>query len=163
MALVIKEWELSEKSNNNEAIVFIHGREEGILSWLLSLFKIDPSTSLSIFANKIELSQGSWEGNKKIMIPTNQICSAYFGYTKPWKIAVILFFVFLPVIGLGIIIGPLYYFLNKQLELAVVANSGDVYSIAFKRSIIEGINIDEEQGHNILNIIEELILKNSGK
>lgn len=159
MALVLKDWEVNLEADAKDAVVFIHGREEGILSWLLSLIKIDPSTTLNIFNNKVELSQGSWEGNRKIVIPIQEICTAYFGYTKPWKKALMLALIFLPVMGLGLIIGPLYYFFNKQLELAVVVNSGNVYSIAFKRSVIEGVNIDEEKGHEILNIVENMILR----
>jgi hypothetical protein len=159
MALVIKEWQVNEEAEEHEAIVAISGRQEGLLSWLLSLIKIDPTTILKIYHDKIEISQGSFSGNKKISIPANQVSSAYFGYTKPWKIALIITLALLPVVGIGLILGPLYYLFNKQLELAVIATSGHLYSINFKRSVIEGQNIGEEDGHSILDIIEKIILK----
>lgn len=158
MALVIKEWNVNEDAIDEEPLVSITGRQEGILFWLLSLIKIDPTTHLKIYRDKIEISQGSFSGNKKISIPTNQVSSAYFGYTKPWKIALIITLIFLPAFGIGLILGPLYYLFNKQLELAVIATSGHSYAINFKRSVIEGQNIGEEDGHNILDIIEKVII-----
>lgn len=158
MALVIKEWLINHEAQEDEAIVSITGRQEGLLSWLLSLVKIDPTTVLKIYHDKIEISQGSFSGNTKISVPANQVSSAYFGYTKPWKYALIITFALLPVVGIGLILGPLYYIFNKQLELAVIATSGHLYSINFKRSVIEGQNIGEQDGHNILDIIENIIL-----
>ena len=158
MALVIKDCIVNDQSEYNEFVLSIIGRESGLISWFLALIKIDPTTHLTLHLNKIELSQGSFSGNKKISLSYKKISSAYFGITKPWKMALSLTLTLLPVYGLGLIAGPLYYYFNKQLELLIVANSGESYSIAFKRSLIENKNFGNDEGNEILEMIEKLIL-----
>lgn len=43
----------------------------------------------------------------------------------------------------GLAVGGLYYYLNRLLTLGVVVESGGVYWIKMKRSVIEGIKLDE--------------------
>ena len=62
-----------------------------------------------------------------------------------------------PVFFSGLIIGPLYYFLNKSLTVGVVEASGWVGAFSFKRSIIEGQNITEEEAYEVIEIIRSLI------
>lgn len=159
MALVLKKWAVTESSNEHDNIVQIIGRESGIISFLLSLIGVDPTTSFILLKNKIIFTSGSWQGQKRIIVPLNNISSCYFGYTKPWKLAVIIGIITVPVFFLGFILGPLYYFLNKQLEIGLVDNSGSTYPIAFSRSIIENIKIDEKESLRILEIIEKTIME----
>jgi len=159
MALVLKKWTINENSIEDDNLIQISGRESGIISFLLSLIGVDPTTTFVLSKNKIIFARGSWEGYKKIVVPTHNISSCYFGYTKPWKLAIAIGFITMPFLFLGLILGPLYYFLNKQLEIGLVDNSGSTYPIAFKRSVIENIKIDEKEGSRILTLIEKTILE----
>ena len=124
MALVIKKWSASATADANGNYVHISGRESGLISWLFSLVKIDPTTTIEVKDKIVIFTQGSLEGTEKRVIPIGSVCSTYYGYKKPWKEAVALLLLLLPVFGLGLIVGPLYYFFNKTLTVGIVENSG---------------------------------------
>ena len=90
--------------------------------------------------------------------------SAYFAYEKPWKIAAAIVAVGLYLLSVNTWVGLLitvsglaFYILNKNLSVAVVEASGWTGDFAFKRSIIEGQNIDEQAGYEIIDVIRQLI------
>lgn len=157
MSLVIKKWYAGDKANSNGDFVHLVGREGGLLSWLLSLFKIDPTSEIEIKDNLIKFISTSLAGQEKRIIPLNSITSAYYGYEKPWKMALVLTIILLPVFFIGLIVGPLYYYLNKNLTVGVVEASGWIGAFSFKRSIIEGQNIDEDEAYKVIEIIRTLI------
>ncbi len=157
MALVIKKWYSNETANEEGNYVHLIGREAGLLSWLLSLVKIDPTNEIEIKDNIIKFSTSSWSGQEKRIIPMKAITSAFYGYQKPWKSALAITIALLPFLFIGLIVGPLYYFLNKNLTVAVVEASGWMGSFSFKRSIIEGQNITEEEAQKVIEIIRSLI------
>jgi hypothetical protein len=157
MSLVIKKWYAGNDANEEGNFVHLVGREAGLISWLLSLFKIDPTNEVEIKDNLLKFTSSSFAGQEKRIIPINSITSAYYGYEKPWKMALLLGTVFMPVFFIGLIIGPLYYILNKNLTVGVVEASGWVGSFSFKRSIIEGQNINEEEAYEVIEIIRKLI------
>jgi hypothetical protein len=157
MSLVIKKWYAGNEANEEGNFVHLVGREAGLISWLLSLFKIDPTSEVEIKDNLLKFTSSSFAGQEKRIIPMNSLTSAYYGYEKPWKMALILGVVFMPLFFLGLIIGPLYYILNKNLTVGVVEASGWVGAFSFKRSIIEGQNINEEEAYEVIEIIRKLI------
>lgn len=157
MALVIKKWSASSTKDANGNYVHIIGREAGLIAWLLSLIKIDPVTSLEITDKVVMFAQGSLEGSEKRVIPLGSVCSSYYGYKKPWKEALVIGLVLLPLFGVGLIVGPLYYFLNKTLTIGLIENSGWVGGLSFKRSVIEGQNISEAQAHQVIDIVRTLV------
>lgn len=167
MALVIKQWNATETADQNGEFVRIHGRQAGLLSFSLSLLGVDPTTTLVIDARSVRLEQGSLAGFKRTVTPLSQIASAGFGYAKPWKkatiIAVILgaILTFIPIIGwlIGLLVGLAYYFLNKELFISYRHTGCEGGEIDFKRSVIEGQNIDERAGERIVAIIEMLLLR----
>lgn len=157
MALVVKKWFASSTPDANGNHVAITGREEGLLSWFLSLIKIDPTTTVEIKSDLVVFTKGSFEGTEHRIIPINSVCSAYYGYKKPWKEAVAIGLALLPVFGIGLIVGPLYYFLNKTLTVGIVEVSGWSGGFSFKRSVIEGQNISEKDAEKVIQIIRSLI------
>ena len=163
MALVIKKWRASDKPEVGGIYVFIEGREEGFFSFLLSIIGIDPTTTLSVSQNHFICEQGSLAGLTRRVIPLRNISSMYYGYTKPWLNAMIGGLIFAPfTLGISVIIALFVYWLNKQLEQGVVENSGVVSAIAFKPSVIEGQNIDENDGMRIIKIVSSLLDKLHG-
>ncbi|MDP3616170.1 MAG: hypothetical protein Q8R98_30395, partial [Rubrivivax sp.] len=134
MALVLKQWKMAKTADAQGNYVHLVGREGGLLAWLLSLLGIDPTTEIEIKDKIVVFTVGSLAGREKRVIPINSVCSAYYGYEKPWKMALVIGAVLMPLFFVGLLAGPLYYFLNKQLSVGVVENSGWSGSFAFKRS-----------------------------
>lgn len=159
MALVIKSWTVTEAPGADGIYVSIVGRQEGILSWLLSVMGIDATTTLRIDRETVYFEAGSLAGFQQRVIPLSSLSSAYFGYAKPWQTALAIGLMLAPVMGLGLIVGPLYYFLNKTLSLGVIENAGVLSGIEFKRSVIEGQNINEQQGRRVCAIVQRLMME----
>ena len=181
-ALVIKSWQVDTKpidSKNN--YISIVGRESGLIAWILSLIGVDPTTKILVGLDRIEFSSNSLAGTQFRMIPLQSVCSSYYGYHKPWKAALsfIVFFMvigmslsstmaqsgnsgaafttFLAATGLGAVIGVIYYFLNRTLTLGFVENGGVINGIKFKRSVIENIDVNQEQAQKVCLLLQRLI------
>ena len=156
---VIKKWQVNETvSDPTQNHIQIEGRAGGLLSWLLSLLEISPTVSLQINAEQIRFSEGSLAGTANRIIPLKSVCSTYYGYVKPWKEALVLGIVLaVPTFGIGVILAIIYYYLNKHMSVGFVEDSGVVNSIAFKRSVIEGIKVDEESARQVAELAEKLI------
>lgn len=157
MALVIKKWYASRTADQNGNYVHLVGRQAGLFAWILSLIGIDPTTEIEIKEKLIIFTSASLSGKHKRVIPMSSVCSAYYGYIKPWQTALLLGVLLVPFFFVGFIVGPLYYFLNKELTVGVVENSGWSGGFAFKRSVIEGQNIDEDKAYDVIDIIRTLI------
>ena len=73
-----------------------------------------------------------------------------------------------PVLGLiglvaGFAIAFVFYFLNKIFTVGFVANSGIQQSIRFKKSVIEGQEINEAQAEYVSQIMIYLIESKAAK
>jgi len=160
-SLVLKSWKADyECIPGTDLHVSIHGREGGLFSWLLSLLKIDPTTILEVTGNKIKFSTASLSGSENRQIQLSSVSSTFYGYHKPWKEALFIAIVLgAPTLGIGAIVGLIYFFLNKSLTIGIVEDSGGVSAIQFKRSVIEGISINEEESRKVCEIIQTLIEK----
>lgn len=156
---VIKKWQVNENvSDPKETVIQIEGRAGGFLSWLLSLLKISPTVSLEITGEQIRFSEGSLAGTANRLIPLSSVCSTYYGYVKPWKEALALGIILaVPTFGIGIILAILYYYLNKHMAVGFIEVSGVANGIAFKRSVIEGIKVDEDSARQVAELAEKLI------
>ena len=162
-AYVIKSWKAqTEPIDDSQTYVRIEGRAGGLLSWLLSLVNISPTVSMVVSSDKITFAEGSLSGSLRYLTPLENICATFYGYTKPWKEAVAIGVV----IGLitsflfgipGIIAGIIYYFLNKTLTVGYSDMGGLRNAIHFKRSLIEGQNIDESEAAKVCAIIQNLV------
>lgn len=157
MALVLKKWHASKSANESGDFVHLVGRQAGLFAWLLSIIGVDPTTEVQIKDNLIIFHAGSLAGQEKRIIPIKSITSAYYGYEKPWREAIAIGVLLAPVFFIGLVVGPMYYFLNKKLTVGVVEASGWVGGFSFKRSVIEGKNIDEKSAYEVINIIRQLI------
>jgi hypothetical protein len=181
MALVIRDWKANSAPLDSEGnYVVISGRQEGVISYLLTLLGIDVTTTLKVSATRVEYRASSLAGTEQRIIPLTSVSSTYYGYHKPWQAMVSAvaagFFMSLVVLSaitkgdaaMGCICasvvllacvggGILYYFLNKRMTLGFIENSGVLSGISFKRSIIEAQNIDEVQARQVCDIVQVLI------
>jgi len=178
-ALVIKEWKAGPKAiDGQNNFVRIAGREGGLISWLLSLMGIDPSTTILVGLDRVEFTSASLAGTESRLIPLEGVCSTYYGYYKPWKAAAVIialfmffgmsmgsaaasqggaFFAFLFTTLVGVAIALVYYFLNRKLTLGFVETSGVINGIRFKRSVIENVDINQDQAKIVCIIVQRLI------
>ena len=161
-AYVIKSWQASETPDANGNYVHITGRTGGLISWIFNLIGISPTVELKVNSDKISFIEGSWSGLVEYHTPVENVCATLYGFTKPWKEAVILGFVLAAatyfLLGIpGILIGIIYYFLNKTLTVGFSDMGGRVSHINFKRSIIEGHNVDEHSAAEVCRIIQARI------
>lgn len=171
MAFVVKEWKVSTQPDQGE-YVRITGREGGLVPFLLSLVKIDPTVTFVIDEKKFQYEVGSLEGFSRKIVPFGSISSAFYGLKKPWKVAAVAALVVLAatmslsfvngvvavlVLLLGLAGVAAYYFLNKTLQLGVVETSGVVNVIHFKSSVIEGQTIDEKRVEEVILILKDRV------
>ncbi len=156
-ALVLKEWKCSDKPLDQEGThVYVVARQAGLLAWFLALVGIDPTTTMRVTTEHVLFEQGSLGGHSISWIPLARLSSTGYGYEKPWREALIIGIALLPVFGLGLLFGPLYYILNKNFTIVVTEVSGDDSRISFKRSVIEGVRIDEKQASEAIAVIQRL-------
>ncbi|MCR5260390.1 MAG: hypothetical protein K6C94_00975 [Candidatus Gastranaerophilales bacterium] len=180
-ALVLQEFEIDEEKNR---IVHIKARNSGFFSWLLSLCGVDTTTNFDVYRDKIEYTNSSLSGKIKTVMPLSSISISQTGFCKPFiYIFFALFFMFLWLLSIIYFINFHYehqsfvlwseflvglffifaYFFNKTLLISVVSNSSWSANICFKRSIIEGISIDENKAYRVIEIINDLFLSQTVK
>lgn len=171
--LVVKTWRVDQSAPDADgAYVKIVGREGGLIAWLLSHMGVDPTTTLTVTGKQIYFSSASLAGTQSRVIPLGSVCSSYYGYYKPWKVALGIIagfmwvgssipqggaWAFLTFMLVGIIVAVVYYFLNRRLTLGFVENSGVVNGIMFKRSVIENVDVSEEEAKRVCSIVQTLV------
>jgi hypothetical protein len=162
---VIKEWFASDTPNEDGIYVHIKGRKAGLISFALSLVGINPIVSLVVDRENVRFMEGTWHGFQSYVTPIEKICSGNYGYAKPFwgtVIAVVIgVALLLPSLGVSLILivgAIVYYFFNKTTRIGLAYVSGNSNGFAFKRSIIEGENIDELAAGRIVSIIEMITL-----
>jgi len=175
---LIKEWKADIKPIDNLGnFVKIVGRNKGFIAWFLSLLKIDPIIAMYVNLTYLEFTKTSLSGLVTRYVNLNSISSTYYSYYKPWKQAIGVFIlIMLIVIGIGtefftnkhlntvlfamllaFLCSIAYYGYNKTFTLGFIESSGVVNSIRFKRSVIENIEINQEQAKKVCYIIQKLI------
>jgi hypothetical protein len=167
MSLVVKKWYADARPNENGLYVEILARKPGVVAWLFTLIGIDDTHYLGVFFDKIIIQKSSLEGFKKTIVPIDSVSFTYFGFKKPWKKALILFFalvilsVFLASTGIlvgSVIVAGIYYFLNQQLVIGISEQSGKNLGLnSLKRSLIEGEGVTVERLDLATKIIATLI------
>ena len=174
-AMVISEWHVANQPNFQGEFVAIRGRAPGFLSWILSLLGVERGIRMVATRDHISFQEGDLGGSSTRIIHLNKICSTYHGYKKPWAEAfVIMFTVAGPLAGIlmevmdspvGGVIGflaaitcaGLYYALNKRMTIGLVEMSGVPHQIVFKRSVLEGIDLNEQSSSHASDIIQWLM------
>ncbi len=178
MALVLKSWEVDESPVDREGnFIKIKGRHGGLISFFLSLAGVDPTVTVKINSQRLEFSKASLAGGKTSFIPLPSLTSTHTGFHRPWQAALAIFMISLflgPIVGrlaggfagflvtitvvlAGLVIGVIYYFLNREITLGFIEGSGIGYQIDFKRSVIENIDVNENRARQACDIVQDLI------
>ncbi len=149
-ALVVKEIKINEEG---EQRVHIVARQAGVFAFILSIIGIDSTTVFDVYTDRLEFVEGSLSGRMTTCMPLSSVSVATSGFVKPfmWLLfGIPLSFV---CIGIPMVIG---YFLSKSLVVSVTSNGGEAVTICLKRSIIEGVEMNEETAFKIVEIIKDL-------
>jgi hypothetical protein len=155
--LVLKEWYVGTKGNpTEEPLVSIVGRAPGFMAFLLNIIGLDPTTTMQVSSKAVYFTTSSIKGQETRVIPLSKISSTYYGYNKP--VEYLIAAVATSWTCIGPIIFIILYFLKKSLTLAVVEQSGVISAIRFKASVIEGIEVNEQECENVNNVIRDLLL-----
>ena len=113
-------------------------------------------------------------------IPLSKISSVYYGYAKPWKTALVIGLLGVA-LGLSVYattqnvaasalissffwgLAIAYYLLNKDFSLGVCEVGGILSGVDFRRSLIEGVTVDEEAAEKVHLIVQALIERTNVK
>lgn len=176
MALVIKSWSIQSQPTEGQPHVRVVARESGVWSFILSLVGIDATTTMEVSSTRIEFEHGSLSGFTRRMTPFDHVSSTFYGRHKPWKTALgiivgcfVIGTLLQSVMGLlafmllGLVVAGIYYFLNRELTFGFIEDSGFAGVITFKRSVIEGQEINEEQLRKMITVIEHQIKRQSSR
>lgn len=156
-ALVVKEIKINEGGDQRVHIV---ARQAGVFAFLLSIIGIDSTTVFDVYTDRLEFVEGSLSGRMTTCMPLSSVSVATSGFVKPfmWLLfGIPLCFV---CIGIPMVIG---YFLSKSLVVSVTSNGGEAVTICLKRSIIEGVEMNEETAFKIVEIIKDLMRAQTAK
>jgi len=170
--LVLNEFKLNQDEDEFLKIV---GRASGFLGWVLSLFGIDPVTSLTCNRKMVKFEEAAIRfGKNTVNIPLASVAAVATGIYKPF---IYLVFGVLLILGgiiftiisrsfviffIGAIIGIIFiifYKLKKTMMFSIYCG-GDkpIAIICMKKSIIEGQNIDESKYEAAANALNKAVL-----
>ena len=166
-ALVVKEIKINEVGPQ---YVHIVARKAGIIAFLLSILGIDSTTTFDVYADKLDFSQGSLSGYVKSCMPLSSMTVATGGFVKPFMDLLIGILCVFPgsvfTFGISAIFGLIFiihYFLSKTLIIQVVASSGWDATICLKRSVIEGVEINQATADKIVDTIKDLVMAKTAR
>jgi hypothetical protein len=173
--LVLKKFQV-DKSIAAARNIEIHGRTPGLMSWILTLLRVDNETSLVVNKSGVDYKTSSFFGERTVCVPIAKISSTSCGFRKPMQyliLAAIFFlsgsYVLLNDYSLGIfsvnaIIGGLFllsYFLKKSIFISIQSSGAINVGMKFKRSIIENVDVNVQKAREAIHILNALT-KNSG-
>jgi len=161
MALVVKSFKVSGTPSEDGCYAEITARESGLISWIFALLQLDPTWSLKILFDKVVYEANSITGFRQVILPIHSVSSVYFGTSKPWKLALTVFILFIGaayvaaeagsvfwtvlLVLLGVAAAALIFILNRELCIGVTEGTGDNYEMLLKRSVIENQEITEDR------------------
>ena len=181
-ALVLRKFSVTGGPSKQEApVIEIEGRKPGVIAFLLTLIGIDATTSLIVTPRDIRFRKGSLYGEITSMMPLTCVASAHAGFAKPIQYLIAAGAVFLASIGgaigghrdlgghgggaafalLGLIVAVVFvvaYFLSRKMAVYVESSGGATFGLIFKRSIIEGVEVDINKVKALVDIIRELVI-----
>jgi hypothetical protein len=165
--LVIRKFHIDENGSEGKFIE-IEGRATGLISWILTILKLDTLTILQLKGDQLKVKASSLSGEVHTVMPLSAIETTQCGFSKSliWlNLAVIAFLygvvsgdggVFLLMLLLAVVFGAIYYF-SKRIFLSATAGDTKV-AIAFKKGVMEGTNIDFDRTLTAIQLLNKLVL-----
>ncbi len=155
-ALVLKQFSTDAYSGR----VYVVGRQPGFMGWLLSAMGVDANTELTVTPTEVSFRQSSLFGETVTVCPTSRVACASAGYAKPVEYLIIAGLTAVTVIIPIVMI--ILFFLEKRMFVMVETTGGGSFAIAFKRSLIEGVEVNQEKAKEVLQILHRNVMVSSG-
>jgi len=169
--LLLRKFNVDENSDN--LFVEIEGRPSGLLSWILSLLKLDDITRLEVSKDNVSFKTASLSGETINLIPLKNTSFTSCGFQKPFSLLVCSVIMILMALGalfsgesawvfLLFIIFALgfsaLYIYKKSLSIVIHCSGGHSLGLRFKRSIIENVDVNIEKVKLAIDIINKNIV-----
>jgi len=166
-----------EASLNGEGPLYVRivARKPGLVAAVLSRIGIDPVTTLEVYGNRIQFSEGTLSGRIMHIIPLRAVTNLGAGYAKPFLflvlalVALVLSLLSLMVSGVpGVVRAILFvafgafaatYYLKRTLTLYFFPASAIGAALGLKHRVIDGVSMDEKTAYEILDLVSGLVSK----
>jgi hypothetical protein len=164
-------------------VIELVGRQQGLISFLLTLIGISPITEFTVTRDEVCFNSTSLFGKRNQAVPLRAVCSVAAGIRKPISY---LIFAFLFLVGgvigsfqglwrdgfftsLGLLVFTLamtafliwLYAINKRFFVSIHAQSGPPIMLSFKPNVIEGVPLDLEGALRMVKVVREHVLASS--
>lgn len=172
---VIKSWRCGQRPVDDEGhYVHIVGRRRGLLSRWLFQHRLAPTVRLAIGIERLELTQSSLWGHWGTLVPLENIASSYYGHERPWGMVLAIALLFglvaaplmvehsnqllgVGVALLGLLFAAGYGLMARTLVLGFVTTGGQVCRLRFRKSVIDGTEIDENQARLVCKLVQRVL------
>lgn len=167
-SLVLRQFDINEAAADSPSIE-IERRATGFVSWLLTVMKLSTLTILKLESDRLSVLSASLPGEIHTVIPPGAIQGTQCRYLK----AISFFVATLLVLAVGLSTGELggflvslliaaifgaVYFFSDKMYISVAAGETKV-AIAYKKSAIEGTQIDIERKLQAIRAINQKIIR----
>jgi len=166
--LVLRQFDINDATSDGPAIE-IEGRATGFVSWLLTIMKLSTLTTLRLESDRVSVVAPGLSGEIHTVIPLGAIDSTQCGYSKAISLLAAAFVVlaiglstgelapFLLSLLVAVAFGAAYFFSDKMF---ISVSAGDTtVAIAYKKSAIEGTQIDLERTLQAIQLINQKIIQ----
>ncbi len=151
-ALVLKQFATDQYSGR----AYLVGRQPGFMGWFLSAIGVDANTELTINPNEVSFRQSSLFGETVTVCPVTRVACVSAGYAKPVEYLLIAgLLVWTVIIPLVMVV---LFFLEKRMFIMVETTGGGSFAIAFKRSIIEGVEVNQDKAKEVIQILHRNVM-----
>lgn len=178
-------WHAKNIPDKDGYYVNVEGRGSGIISFLLTLIKLEPRVGLQVSADRLIFSERSFISENTSTTALSKITTTIYGWQNPipeafstmiivWVLAGAIcgllaesiegvgIVMAIVVAGLGFFIGigaaALIFYLNRALTLGVQTEGGSIMWVKMRRSVIEGIKLDVELAKEASETIDRLVV-----
>ncbi len=152
-ALVIKKWVANTVADSDGNLVHIEARPAGIVAWAMDMLGMGVTSRLLVSDRTVTYENSSWTGHANVTFTTDKITGVVHGTSKPFREALVLGFALgVRTFGVGAIIGVIYYLMSKSLTVGVMVGNIE-YSIPYKKTTVDGVELGKEQAAQVAAII----------
>lgn len=163
-----------------QPVIELVGRQQGIISFLLTLVGVSPITDFHVTADELCCNSTSLFGRQNQTVPLRAISSVAAGVRKPigylfvafvclvvgvfgglavlWREGLYRFALTLLVFGALAALFFWLYLINKRFFVSIHTQGGPPILLSLKPNVIEGVPLDLERALHIVSIIRERVL-----
>lgn len=168
-------------SGESQAVIELVGRQQGIISFCLTLIGLSPITELTVTRTEVCCNTTSMFGRVNHAIPLRSVCSVAAGTQKP-----ISYIVFAGLFLMGTMLGGLralwnngviyaagtilvgllltalfvwLYAIKRRFFLSIHAAGGPSVVVSFTPNVIEGVPLDLDRALRIVKLFRDQVLE----